>query len=132
MKPIDAVRSQLDYDFQKYSNFLICRILKVLKIKGIGMVLQAIPEGKDDSFLKEDGEETVFNVVCVNAPYWWEWNIKEKYNVMIISTSKDRPAVSPGLLIPKTMIESFDDWTEDDKKRLFSERREYILMKGIL
>ncbi len=132
MKPIDAVRNKLDYDFQKYSNFIICRILKVLRIKGVGMVLQAVPEGKDDSILKEPDEETIFNVVCVNSSHWWEWNIKEKYNVMVISTLKNRPAVSPGLLIPKTMIESFDDWTEDDKKRLFSERREYILMKGLL
>lgn len=132
MKPIDAVRSQLDYDFHKYSDFIICKIIKVFQLKGIGMVLQVVPEGQNDEVLKEPGEEIIFNVICINRPHWWEWHLKEKYNVLVMSSLKDRPAISPGFLIPKTMIESFDDWSEDDKERLFSEKREYILIPGLI
>ena len=131
MKPIDAIRNKLDYDFHKYTSFTICEILKVLKIKGIGMVLEVTPIGPNDKALKEPGDKTIFNVACINKSQWWEWNIKEKYNVIIMSSIKNRPAVSPGFLIPKTMIESFDDWSEDDRKRLLSERRENIVPKEI-
>ncbi len=131
MKPIDAIRDKLDYDFHKYTNFTICKILKVMKIKGIGIIAKVTPIGPDDNVLKEPGDETVFNVACINKSQWWEWNIKEKYDIIVMSSLKDRPVVSMGFLIPKTMLESFDDWSEDDSKRLLSERRENIMPKGI-
>ena len=131
MKPIDAIRNKLDYDFHKYTNFSTCEILNVSKIKGIGMLLEVTPKGPDDKILKEPGEKTIFNVVCLNKSQWWEWNIKEKYNVVVMSSIKNRPAISPGFLIPKTMVESFDDWSEDDEKRLFSEKRENIHMQEV-
>ena len=42
MKPIDVIRDKLHYDFQKHTNFTVCKILGVVKLKGVGMVLQAV------------------------------------------------------------------------------------------
>ena len=44
---------------------------------------------------------------------------------------KDSKTRSVGFLILKTMISSFEDWSDDDRNRLFSRKKEYVFTKGV-
>ena len=71
------------------------------------------------------------NILCLNSAHWWEWDIKEKYNALIMDPIKGSKSMSVGFLIPKTMVSSFEDWTDDDRNRLFSRKKEFVFTKGV-
>jgi len=146
MKPIDIIRHKVYDDVQRPSSFIMCEIVNVKSIKGIGIVLKVIPLKGDDSPLVSvdnpgdlekpapkigDVELESFNVACINRPpFWNESSIKEKYYACVLGLVKDSPSNSLALLVPKTLIDSLDDLEEEDLDRILSRKDTHVFSKG--
>ena len=146
MRPIDIIKHQVYDDIQRPSAFIMCEIIGVKSIKGIGIVLKVIPLEEDDKPLvsvdnpgdlekpvpkNEDIKLESFNVACINRPpFWNESGIKEKYYACVLGLTKDSPSNSLALLVPKTLIDSLDELGEEDLDRILSRKKTNILSKG--
>jgi len=123
MRPIDAIRGKIDNDLFKYQPFSVCRITKVVDIKGMGLVMQVAPFVSDD----DNTEKVEFNVICGNRPMrWWDLHLKEKFYALVLNIPQDNSPSSIGFLIPQTFINSFDEWDRDDMDDIKAQQIELI------
>ena len=146
MRPIDIIKHQVYDDVQRPKVFIMCEIIGVVSIKGVGIVLKVIPLEEDDKPLvsvdnsgdletpapkSEDTKLESFNVACINRPpFWNERGIKEKYYACVLGLVKDSPSNSLALLVPKTLIDSLDDLGEWGLDRMLSKKKTNVFSKG--
>ena len=119
MRPIDTIREKLDSDFIRYHNVCLCKIQSEKSIKsiaGVGLCAIVSPihtymESSNSMSDKtdEDGISENFPVVIVNRTgRWFESNISQKYYVMVINPFHERRGLSPGFLVPQSVLNDRD------------------------
>lgn len=135
MKAVNIIREQLDKDFIKYSNTILCEIVNVWPLSIGDCLLEVYPLKSTDDFdeegnlISEAGESPLnketndmiklknretFNAILTSRPFGWiDKNLKNKYFALVLSPVKDRPFCSPAILVSKTTITSFSKWSRD-------------------
>jgi hypothetical protein len=117
MKPIDTIRSKIDSDLSKYHGFTLCAIRSdedVFDIKGIGVVAIVTPMNASDSFDPlTTGKDYRFPVHIINrSSKSIESEVSERYFVLTLNMSQDKPSSSVGFLVSKTFLPDVLDFKE--------------------
>lgn len=122
MRPIDKIKQSIDSDLVKYHGASLCFIESedhVKDISGVGLCAVVRPYNLlDPEGAVPSGPDSAFPILIVNRPKgWMESNISGKYFVVVLSQVSDRPAVSLGCLVPKTVIKDLQIFKDSVDQR---------------